>query len=308
MTLSQDVSLSKCFHPYRERSRDSHQTTLGRSKQQFFRRGPAGKVGFRQSQSPASRFQHRKAPSLQYNSQNPPPPIIWGSPRGNPRQASSTSQRLYGSPLRHDPSYTECRQTCRKEYISVHTKLAQANPRSVGPGYCSGISPTSCSMARPTAINQEGRRQSTISFGGRGAEVSRKRGCTAGTVVPGIPSQSSVCCPQKRGRLEANYRPKTTELLPGASSFQNGGFVHANGGPEARMANGKDRPERCIPDNPSGKGTPLSTIIPGTARRMDTISVPPIRTLHRTLCIHKGDQANSPIPMTVGNPPDYISG
>ena len=163
-------------------------------------------------------------------------------------------------------------------------------------------------MARPTAIHQEGRRQSTISLGGRGAEVSRKRGCTAGTVVPGTPSQSSVCCPQKRGRLEANYRPKTTELLPGASSFQNGGLVHANGGPEARMANGKDRPERCVPDNPSGKGTPLSNIIPGTARRMDTISVPPIRTLHRTLCVHKSDQANSPIPTTVGNPPDYISG
>ena len=151
----------------------------------------------------------------------------------------STSQRLYGSPLRHDPSYTKCRQTCRRENISVYTKLAQANPRSVGPDYCSGISSMSCLMVRPTAIHQEGRRQSTISFGGRGAEVGSKRGCTAGTVVPSTPSQSSVCCPQKQGRLEANYRPKTTELLPGASSFQNGGFVHANRGPEARMANGK---------------------------------------------------------------------
>ena len=142
-SLSQVVSLSKRFHPYGEQSCDSRQTTLERSKQQFFRRGPARKVGFWQGQSPASRFQHRKAPSPQYNSQNPPPPIIWGSPRGNPRLSSSTSQHLYGSPLRHDPSYTEYRQTCRRENISVHTKLAQANPRSVGPGYCSGISPTS---------------------------------------------------------------------------------------------------------------------------------------------------------------------
>ena len=43
-------------------------------------------------------------------------------------------------------------------------------------------------------------------------------------------------------------------------------------------------------------------------RRMDTISVPPIQTLHFTLCVHKGDQANSAIPTTVGNPPDYLSG
>ena len=163
-------------------------------------------------------------------------------------------------------------------------------------------------MARPTAIHQEGRRQSTISFGGRGAKVSRERGCTAGTVVPGTPSQSNICCPQKWRRLEANYRLKTTELLLGASSFQNGGFVHANWGSEARMANGKDRPERCVPDNPSGKRTLLSAIIPGTGRRMDKNSVPPILTLHCTLCIHKGDQANSPIPMTVGNPPDYLTG
>ena len=141
-TLSQVALLLKRFHPYGEQSCDLHQTTLGHSKQQFFQKGPAGKVGFRQGQSPASRFQHQKAPSLQYNSQNPPLPVIWGSPRGKPRQASSTSQHLYGSLLRHDPSYTECRQTCRRENISVHTKLAQTNPRSVGPGYCSGISST----------------------------------------------------------------------------------------------------------------------------------------------------------------------
>ena len=40
----------------------------------------------------------------------------------------------------------------RPENISVYTKLTQANPRSVGPG-CSGISSTSCAMARATAIH-----------------------------------------------------------------------------------------------------------------------------------------------------------
>ena len=71
-TLAQVVSLSKRFHLYGERSRDSRQTTLGRSRQQFFRKGPAGKVGFRQGQYlPASRFQQRKASAPRHGSQNP---------------------------------------------------------------------------------------------------------------------------------------------------------------------------------------------------------------------------------------------
>ena len=48
--LSQVVSLSKRYHPYGERPRDSRKSTLGHSKQQFFRRSPAGKVGSRQGQ------------------------------------------------------------------------------------------------------------------------------------------------------------------------------------------------------------------------------------------------------------------
>ena len=47
---------------------------------------------------------------------------------------------------------------------------------------------------------------------------------------------------------------------------------------------------------------------PGTASRMDTVSVSPIWTLHCTLCVHKGNQANCPISVIVGNPPDYLSG
>ena len=108
-------------------------------------------------------------------------------------------------------------------------------------------------------------------------------------------------------RLEINCRPKRTELLPGVPSFQYGRFVHVIRDPEARVVNGKDRPQGCIPDNPSGKRTPLSSIISGTTRRMDTVLVPPIRTLHHTLCVYKGDQANSSIPTTVGNPSNYLS-
>jgi len=55
-TLAQVVSLSKRYHPYGERPRDSRRPTLGRSKQ-FFRKGPAGGVGHRQGQS--SKFQLR---------------------------------------------------------------------------------------------------------------------------------------------------------------------------------------------------------------------------------------------------------
>ena len=71
-TLSQVVSLSRRYHPYGERSREpsSRQSTLGRSKQQFFRKGPAGKVGFRQGNTPTNKFQHKKASTQQHNSQH----------------------------------------------------------------------------------------------------------------------------------------------------------------------------------------------------------------------------------------------
>ena len=96
--------------------------------------------------------------------------------------------------------------------MSVHTKLAQANPRSVGSGHHSGLSATPCTITRPKPICQEVKRQLTISFRGRGVE----KGLHRGTVVSGMPSQSSVCCPQKQGRLEANYRSRRTEFLPEA--------------------------------------------------------------------------------------------
>ena len=68
---TQVVSLSKRYHPYGERPRDSRQSTLGRSKQQFFRRSPAGKGGSRQGQfQSTNKFQPKKGPNAQYNSQN----------------------------------------------------------------------------------------------------------------------------------------------------------------------------------------------------------------------------------------------
>ena len=51
-TLSQVVLLLKCFHPYGERSRDSCQTTLGHSKQQFFERALPEKLGFGRANRP----------------------------------------------------------------------------------------------------------------------------------------------------------------------------------------------------------------------------------------------------------------
>ena len=68
-TLAQVASLSKRYHPYGERPRDSRRSTLGRSKQ-FFRKSPAGGVGHRQGQS--SKFQHRRGSGTYHRSQAPP--------------------------------------------------------------------------------------------------------------------------------------------------------------------------------------------------------------------------------------------
>ena len=81
--------------------------------------------------------------------------------------------------------------------------------------------------------------------------------------------------------------------------------MYAFSGPETRV---KNRSQRCLPDNPSGKRTPLPAIFPGMARRMDTIPVSSIWTLNCTLCVFKGDKAISAISTTAGVPPNYIFG
>ena len=124
-----------------------------------------------------------KKPQPHSTTPNTYPPTITRGNRESPRQAFPTSHHLYDSSSGHSHRGTECNQTCGRKNISVYSKLGQANPGSMGPDR-SGTPTASHSMTRPTAIRQQVGKRSNICFAARGAEVSRKRSSTVGTVVP----------------------------------------------------------------------------------------------------------------------------
>jgi len=124
----------------------------------------------------------------------------------------------------------------------------------VGAGYNSGVRTLSHLMASSASSPNPQRDQPDCSTFGGGAEVSRKRGCTASTRTTGLFYQPNVCCPQKRGKMETNYRSLVPKLLPGATPFQDGGSLHVTYHSEISMANGQDRSQGCLPDYTSDPG------------------------------------------------------
>jgi len=52
----------------------------------------------------------------------------------------------------------------------------------------------------------------------------------------------------------------------------------------------------------------LSAVIQGTPREVDGIPLPTIRALHRTLCVFKGNQANSTVSQIAWSPTNNIFG
>ena len=75
-TLSQVISLSKCFYPYGEWSRDLCQTTLGCSKQQFFERALLEKLGFGRANRPQTGSNTKKPHPRSTIHKTPQPPVI----------------------------------------------------------------------------------------------------------------------------------------------------------------------------------------------------------------------------------------
>ncbi|XP_065918235.1 uncharacterized protein [Dysidea avara] len=169
-----------------------------------------------------------------------------------------------------------------------------------------GLSPPSGQLAPPLAIKQQTGRQQTLSLTNRGPEINRKRGRSASAAISGTCLQSHVHSPEKRRRLEANHRFAVLEHVPGTSAFQDGGAVHATCHPETGLVYGKDRPQRCLPNDSSGSSAPPPAILPGTSWRVDTISVPTIRALHRSLCIFEGNKAPCSVLTSAGNLSNHL--
>ena len=126
-----------------------------------------------------------------------------------------------------------------------------------------------------------------------------------GTLDPGACSQSNVHCPEKRRRMETNYRLEISKFPSRTPSLQDGRLVHVAGGSETRMAHGKDRLKRCLFNHSYNTGTSVSAIL--WSWGMDAVQVPPIRALYRTIRILKGNKATDRIPETARDPVNNLS-
>ena len=305
--LSQVVSLSKHYHPYGKHSRDSHKSMLGRSKQQFFRNSPAGKWDLgRANSSPPTSSNPRKALTLSTARRIRPPLITQGN-QENTREAPTTTCCSKRPRIGHEVSNTAHSHSRCREDGSVHSKLVQANPRSMGPVYHPGLPNTPGSMAKSAVKHQQVGREPTRYLTNRGGGISRKRGCTMGFIDPGACGQSNVHCSEKQRRLETNHRLEIFEFSPRAPSLQDGRLVHVTRGPEERVAHGKNRPERCLSNYSDSTGTSVSAILTDRSWEMGTIPMSPIRALYRTICILKGNKATDWTPETAGNPVNNLS-
>ena len=128
-----------------------------------------------------------------------------------------------------------------------------------------------------------------------------------GFIDPGAGGQSNVHCPKKRRRLETNHRLEVSEFSSRAPSLQDGRLVHVTRGSEERVAHGKDRPERRLSNYSDSTGSSVSAILTDRNWEMDTVPMPPIRALYRTVRILKGNKAIDWTPKTAGNPVNYLS-
>ena len=280
---------------------------LGAASNSFFEGALPGKWDLgRANSSPPISSNPRKAPTLSTTRRIRPPSITRGN-RENAREAPSTTCCPRRPTTGHEVSNTARSHPRWGEDGSVLSKLVQANSRPMGPVYHPGLPYTFGSLAKSAFKQHQVGRQPTRYPTNRGAEISRKRSCTMGFIDPGAGGQSNVHCPKKRRRLETNHRLEVSEFSSRAPSLQDGRLVHVTRGSEERVAHGKDRPERRLSNYSDSTGSSVSAILTDRNWEMDTVPMPPIRALYRTVCILKGNKAIDWTPKTAGNPVYYLS-
>ena len=179
---------------------------LAAASNTFFEGALPGKWGLgKANYSPPTSSNPRKAPTLSTACRIHPPSITRGN-REDSRKAPTTPCCSKRPTIGHKVSNTAHSHPCWRENGSVHSKLVQANPRSMGPVYHPGLPNTPGSMAKLAAKHQQVGRQPTRYLTNQGAGIGRKRSCTMGFIDPGACGQSNVHCPKKRRRLETNHR------------------------------------------------------------------------------------------------------
>ena len=177
----------------------------------------------------------------------------------------------------------------------------------MGAYYNQEISDTPRILAKGTLVHHHNQPGASICTTGGSGQAEGEGGCSPSTANRSSYSQSSLCGPKARGRLEANNRFEVPQLRHGTTTFQNGGTVYAAQHGESGMAYGKIRPKRRVLDHPYRPRVLESSYFSGwPPTSTDAVPVSPIRALHRSICLFKGNKTNNSIPTPVRNPPDNL--
>ena len=225
-TLAQVVQISQRYQPYDQKS---HQSTLGCSKKQFFRPGPAGNSGSRRAM-----FPH---PTSNLTSHTISTPILRSSPLSkptntqgdwkSPEQLTTTTNLFSSTQFESAPSALTYTNTSSRKGCLVPRELGMPDQRSLDAIHHQRVSDTPIVFARAAQVYHHSQQGTTISSAGGSVQTEGERGSLPSTAVRSSHNQSDLCCPQKRRRLETNYRPEIPELPYSTASLQDGGSVHA---------------------------------------------------------------------------------
>ena len=190
----------------------------------------------------------------------------------------------------HIANRTACVHTSWWQTSPICSQLALFDKRPMGARDCPGLPVTPESLASTQHSSTHAvERGPVTSFKGRGTKSDRKRGCGSCRAEPSTPDQPPFCGAQKRRRMAANNRFKETESISPnvirniSTECNTQEFLHGQGGLKGRLSN-----------RSSGSKIPLPV---GFSKRHGVfkISNPPIRTLHRSLCLLKDNKTSSPI-------------
>ena len=309
-TLTQVVQLSHRYKPYDQRAR---QSTLGRSKKQFFRQ-PCWEYGVPAGQcSPP----HQTELLPQQAAIQATAPVTVQLP--SPHSLGEIGKILSDLPLPH-PSLLalNLKMDLLAQHIStpasgrqnlpVFRELDKGNKGPLGAYYNQGISNTSEILAKRTLVNYHSQRRTTICTTGGSNQAEGEGGSSPSAADGSSYRQPSLCGSKARRRLEADNRPEISQFMHGTAALQDGGTVYAPQHGEPGMAYGKIRPKRRILNHPYSPRISEAPYFSGWASTStDAVPLSSILALHRTIRLFKGYKANNSISTAVRNPSDSLS-
>ena len=198
--------------------------------------------------------------------------------------------------------------TSSRKGCLVPRELGVPDQRSLGAIHHQRVSDTPRVFARAAQVHHHSQQGTTISSAGGSVQTEGERGSSPSAAVRSSHNQSDLCHPQKRRRLETDYRPEIPELPYSTASLQDGGPVHAAKHHQSGVVHGEIGPKGCVLNHPCGPRILEPSNLPSrSTTQLDAVPVPPIRALYRTIHLFKSYKACNPVPTSMRHTPNYLS-